>query len=407
MPTSTDICALILLLQENVADGEYIREALADSDGGFRVQPVERIGTALARIAGGGVDLLILDLSRSQRPEQEACDDFLKLRSKVPEMPIVVVVDAEGDSLIVRTARAGGAECLTRAQCKTELSSVVRSATRKRATLPITVPELRKEGVVITVLGAKGGVGATTVALNVASVFAKSARVILIELRPTYGTLTPYFHPPRLAGNIAYLLRPDATAITEAEIRARLWPLKDLPGLNILFGPQSFEECREAPAQSVRAILKASSAAADYVVVDLPGGLSEANRAAIQESGCLLLVVEPDPLCVETATQILRAIRTWNPLPKLTGSVIVNRAPRSFSMDASDIGRELAIPALGVIPLATDLCIAAQEAGLPLALVAPGSEVVGSLVNLTRAVARQCRTSTTPSSPVLASSLPI
>lgn len=397
--------ALILLLQENPADGEYIREALADSEGKFRVQSVERVGTALARIAGGGVDVVIQDLSHSQRPEGDAYDDFLKLRSKVPEMQIVVVVDAEGDSAIARAARAGGAECLTRSRCKTELGPIVRTATDKRVAEPVTVPELRKKGVVITVLGAKGGVGATTVALNVAAVLAKSTRVVLTELRPTYGTLTPYFHPPHLTGNMAYLLRSDPAKISIAEIEARLWPSRDVPGLNIWFGPQMIEECREAPAQSVKAILRVLSAAVDYVVVDLPGGVSEANRAALQESDCLLLVVEPDPLCIETATQILRTIRAWNDLPKLTGSVIVNRASRSFSMDASDVGRELAVPTFGVIPVATDLCLAAQEAGLPLSLVAPGSAVAGSLASLAQAIVRQNRAAPTPT--VAAASQPV
>lgn len=397
--------ALILLLQENPADGEYIREALADSEGKFRVQSVERVGTALARIAGGGVDVVIQDLSHSQRPEGDAYDDFLKLRSKVPEMQIVVVVDAEGDSAIARAARAGGAECLTRSRCKTELGPIVRTATDKRVAEPVTVPELRKKGVVITVLGAKGGVGATTVALNVAAVLAKSTRVVLTELRPTYGTLTPYFHPPHLTGNMAYLLRSDPAKISIAEIEARLWPSRDVPGLNIWFGPQMIEECREAPAQSVKAILRVLSAAVDYVVVDLPGGVSEANRAALQESDCLLLVVEPDPLCIETATQILRTIRAWNDLPKLTGSVIVNRASRSFSMDASDVGRELAVPTFGVIPVAADLCLAAQEAGQPLALVAPGSAVVGSLTSLAQTVVRQGRTA--PTQTIAAASQPV
>ncbi|HSP69420.1 MAG TPA: AAA family ATPase [Bryobacteraceae bacterium] len=396
MPASTDTSALILLLQENSADGEYIREALADSGGGFRVQSLERVGTALARIAGGGVDLVILDLSRSKKPETEACEDFLKLRTNAPQMPIVVVVESDADSLIVRTVKSGAALCLTRARCKTDLNSMVRNVIDRRVAPPVAIPELHKGGIVITVLGAKGGVGTTTVALNVASGLTESRRVILAELRPTYGTLTPYFRPPRLAGNLAYLLRPDAATISVAEVEARVWPSKDVPGLNILFGPQILEECREAPAHSVKTVLKALSAAADYVVVDLPSGLSEANRAAIQESDCLLLVVEPDPLCVETGAQILKTIRIWNDLPKLTRSVIVNRAPRAFSMNESDIGKKLAIPTLGVIPLATDLCIAAEEAGMPLALVAPGSGAAKSLASLALTVAQESRMSVAP-----------
>jgi len=390
--------ALILLIQENPADGQPVRQALANGGDGSRVQLVTRVGTALARLAGGGVDLVILDLSRSDKLEIEDRDRFLKLRSLAPTVPFVVVHDSEDDSLIVRTVKAGGGDCLSRARCDAALSLMARSAIENRLTQPIMSPEPRKEGTIVTVLGAKGGVGATTVALNVASALTQWGRVILTELRPAFGTLTPYFHPQGLAGNIAHLLRADGAMIEPAQVRALLWPYQKIPGLTILFGPQVMEECGEVTAHSVQALLNALSTAADYVVVDLPAALSEANRAALQESGCLLLAVEPDPLCVETAKQILHTTRTWNDMPRLTGSVIVNRSPIAFPMDPSNIEKELAIPTLGVIPLATDVCAAAQKAATPLTLFAPDSEAARSLNSLAEAFAPHRRRLATPSS---------
>ena len=127
--------ALILLIQENPADGQPVRQALANGGDGSRVQLVTRVGTALARLAGGGVDLVILDLSRSDKLEIEDRDRFLKLRSLAPTVPFVVVHDSEDDSLIVRTVKAGGGDCLSRARCDAALSLMARSAIENRLTL--------------------------------------------------------------------------------------------------------------------------------------------------------------------------------------------------------------------------------------------------------------------------------
>ena len=385
---------MILLIQENSAD-EYLRQALEHEEGRFRVQTVDRVSTALARIAGGGVDLVILDLSLSGKPEIARLDSFLELRSKAPEVAIIMIVDFDDDILVERAAKVGSADYLTRARCTTDLSLMVRSALGRRLVKleprPHLVLESRKAGAVITFMGAKGGVGTTSVALNVASALAKWGKVILTELRPMFGTLSPYFHLRHLSASSAPPLELDADRIGLAEVRALLWPHRNIPGLNIFFGPQTSKQCVEVEAQRAKAILKALSMLADYVVVDLPVSFSEANRAVMEDSDCLLLVVEREPLCTESAKPILETIHAWNAMPPLIGSVIVNRAPLAAPMDLSDIEMQLAIPTLGVIPPAADLCVAAQKAGMPLALFDPDSIAAQGMISVAEAIAARSR----------------
>src|SRR5579864_6213995 len=278
---------LILLIQESTAD-EHLRQSLANGEGRYRVQSVDRFPMALARIGGGGIDLVILDLSCSAQPDIERLDNFLKLRSSAPETPIVVVYDSEDDSLVMRAVRAGGADYLPRARCKTDLSPLVRSAISRRLlqldVRPHLVPDSRRTAVLTTFLGVKGGVGTTTVALNVASALAQWGKIILVEARPNYGTLSRFFRPHHLTGNLGRLVKADAATATRAEVESILWPYKEIPGLSILFGPQTFEPCQEIAAPCAAALLKALSRVAEHVVLDLPPSLSVANRTIIQES---------------------------------------------------------------------------------------------------------------------------
>jgi Flp pilus assembly CpaE family ATPase len=124
------------------------------------------------------------------------------------------------------------------------------------------------------------------------------------------------------------------------------------------------------------------STLADYVVLDLPASLSEANRAAVQDADVLTLVAERDPFSIEAGKRMLETILNWNAPAPVFGAVIVNRSALAVPLDLAEIEIQLAMPILGVIPPAPDLCVAAQKAGAPLALHDPESLAGRSLAAL-------------------------
>jgi pilus assembly protein CpaE len=382
--------ALALLIQENPSSGTEIRQAI-DGDAHFKLQCLERAATALARIAGGGVDVVILDLSSSQTPELERLDAFLKLHNAAPWVPIIAVCESGAESLVIRALRAGGADYLAKERCTPDLRdlvcSVLERRSAKRESAPQRAPDARTKGTIVMLLGGKGGVGTTTVALNLASALAQSNRVILAELQPMFGTLSQYFHPYLKARNLSQMLTMDPAAISPLEAERCLWPCKNVRGLSILFGPLTAEQCAAIGPDHARVVPKVLSALADYVVLDLPASLSEANRALVQDSDSLLLVVERDPFSIESGKRVLETLKSWNIAPSLFGSVIVNRAALAAPVELGEIERQLGIPTLGIIPPAPDLCAAAQKAGTPVVVFESDSLVSRSLTALAERIA--------------------
>ena len=179
----------------------------------------------------------------------------------------------------------------------------------------------------MAVLGSKGGVGATTVALNVACVLAQNQRVILAELRPSRGTLSQYFKLHNAVRDLTFLLGAEPDSIAPSEIEACLWRSRNMPGLGILFGPQGTDHYLPIGCAHTKAILKGLTALADRVVIDLPSLPSDANRAVIQASECLALVVERDPISLESARLMLQTIASWGSSHSRCSTIIVNRAP--------------------------------------------------------------------------------
>jgi pilus assembly protein CpaE len=370
---------LILLIQEDPAEAVLTLAAVEEPGAGsFRCQSVERLSTALARIAGGDVDLVLLDLSSNGEPGGDRLGGFLKLHREAPDTPIVVLCSAQDEGLGLKAMRAGAADYLIKEQLGDGLGRAVRTAIE----LGANRKPARRAGEILTLLGAKGGAGTTTVALNVASVLAQQRhKVTLVEMQPAFGTLSQYFRPPNLSRNLSHLLAVAPAAIGSAEAEACLWPCEGVPGLSVLFGPQTATECQEIGPDHVQAILKTLAANADYVVVDLPPSLSQANRAAVANSGILALVVERDPVCVQSAVRMSRAMESWS-APPPTGAVVVSRAPLHFPMSVAEIDKQLGSPSLGAIPSEADLCQSAQNASTPLVTFAPESSVAESLIAL-------------------------
>jgi pilus assembly protein CpaE len=369
--------AFALLIQHGPTAGGSLREMLENGEARMKVQCVQQVRTALARVAGGGVDVVVLDLSSSETPEAQKLDSLLSLRAGAPQVPLVVVSAGEAGGSIARAMEAGGVDHVPVERCQTDLyptaCAAIEKSGKEAAPHIAHTRAFRKTATTVAILGAKGGVGTTTVALNVAAALAGQQTVILAEMRPDFGTLWQYFRPHLTARNISHLFHMGPEAICAAETEKCLWAFKNLPGMKLLFGPRTLEQCGEIAPDSSKALPATLSTMADFVVLDLPPSLSEANRTAIANSDSLLLVVERDPFSVGAGKQVLDAVRSWNVMPPSAAAVVVNRASVGTPIDVSDIETKLAVPVIGLVPPAPDLCIAAQRAGVPLVLFEPES----------------------------------
>ncbi len=380
---------LALLVQVRPQDAESLRQGIEPSEeSSIRWQSINYVETALARLAGGGVDVVLLDLS-------VGLEHFLQMRVAAPDVPIVVLYDPLDLGVALEAMREGAADTLQRGQCGGSGGKVLRTVLqRKRNVVEPSgprIPDLTPQGTVIALLGAKGGVGTTTVALNVASVLSRQHKVILAEMRPAPGTLAHYLRPYGLARNLSHWLGAHPETIGPAEAHQFLWPYKPIPGLSVLFGPQSTEECKEIGRDHAQAVCKVLAAMADYVVIDLPASLSDANRALVESADFLAIIVERDPICVQSARFMAKAIESLAGVPQPIEMVIVNRAALGAPMPLPEIDQQLGRHPLGVLPPEPDLCLAAQHAHAPLVAVQPESLLAGALTALAEklAVVRQ------------------
>jgi len=229
-----------------------------------------------------------------------------------------------------------------------------------------------QEARVFAFVGAKGGVGTTTAAVNAAVLLAKGGhRVVLAELRNTFGTACLQLNlRPRVS--LGRLFR-ERDARTGREITGAL--MSHASGLKVLAGPQQPEEYLELTPAMVSSILDALRYSSEMVVLDLPGAFSPAWREAVERSDFVALVTEQDPTSLAAAKMLLILLKGFGIAPSNIGALIVHRARSATEMSALQISNFLELGLLGVIPSAPEECASAARLGSPVVLAQPTASV--------------------------------
>jgi DNA-binding NarL/FixJ family response regulator/MinD-like ATPase involved in chromosome partitioning or flagellar assembly len=386
-PSESSTC--IVLIEDNPKDAERIRQALAEiKDISLRIQAIGGMSTALARAAGGGIDLILLSLSCAGDSESGKIENLRKLRIAAPEAPVLVLSESREEELARRTMREGAENYFVKWEGPVDgLAHFVRSAlerNRNRTHFDALVrPALKPAtGKVISFIGSKGGVGTTTVALNVAAGLAREATVILVEATPSRGLLAQYFRQHGPATSSTGLTRHEQNPARE-EAGSALRPCLALPNLHALLDSRGPRDCLENPLTVTEALIKTLSEMADYVVFDLSAEAARSAQCAIRQSDSTCLVIEREAVALNAAKWVLGLFQTWGVAREQIGAVLVNRSSWINPPPLQQIQQQLGQDILGMIPAALEECIRSFEIHEPLVCCEPESMAASGFAELT------------------------
>ena len=95
----------VLLIEDNPGDARLIEEMLATAKGArFHLESVDRLARGLDRLGSGGIDAVLLDLSL---PDSDGLDTFLKVQSRAPAVPIIILTSLDDEETALRAVREG------------------------------------------------------------------------------------------------------------------------------------------------------------------------------------------------------------------------------------------------------------------------------------------------------------
>jgi pilus assembly protein CpaE len=229
--------------------------------------------------------------------------------------------------------------------------------------------EAVQAGRIVSFIGAKGGVGTTTVVVNTGVAMATAgARVVAVEFR-AYPGIFPILLGLTNYGDLGGLLAVEPAAIGDAEVVRRLSAHPS--GLRVLCAPEGEGGGLDIPPPQALAILSSLARDAEYVLVDLPSHPTVASQVAIQQSWAVMIVVEP----VASSMAAARAALTrWKHLMARgagLGVLVVSHAPLALPLSPSEIESQLGSAVVGVIPPAADEAVRSQQVRRPIIVLQP------------------------------------
>lgn len=204
----------------------------------------------------------------------------------------------------------------------------------------------------IVVTSGKGGVGKTTIAVNLAAQLAqKGQRVILCDA--DFG-----LNNVDVATGVENLITYDLVDVIEGRCRAKQALVRhpDFPNLYVLTSSNVTAERYVSP-QAVKVVLDGLSAQFDFILIDCPAGIEEGFHRAVATADEAIVVTTPCLSALRDADKVITALKSYR-LSELFLVVNMVRGDLQLSgetLSPKEIEKLLRISLLGVLPESKEL----------------------------------------------------
>lgn len=199
----------------------------------------------------------------------------------------------------------------------------------------------------IVVTSGKGGVGKTTVAVNLSAQLARRGqRVILCDA--DFG-----LNNVDVAAGVEHLITYDIVDVIEGRCRAKQALVRHptYGNLYLLTSSHSAPERYVSP-QAVKVVLDALAPQFDFIFIDCPAGIDDGFHRAVATADEAIVVTTPHISALRDADKVITVLKSYQ-LNDLTAVVNMARGDLLLSRDSlspKEISELLKIPLLGVLP---------------------------------------------------------
>lgn len=300
------------------------------------------------------------------------------------ENPGVVVLPASrlnDSALILKVIRAGAREFLT---LPAQPSDVLEALSRLIDRQDLTQTSGQKGPQVIAITGAAGGIGCTTLAINLATTLAKTAgsEVVLADFDLMLGAVDACLDvvtAQTLQGIVQNIDRLDLTLLKRSLVQHS-------SGLYILPHPIAMEESAKIDAEVLKRVLTLLKASFPTVLLDTSKGLQSTDFVAFESADVILVVVQLDLTCLRNTVRFLELFQQFEGMSERIKLVANRVGSHESEISLKTAEDTLKIPISWQVPNATKLFSAARAKGVPIEAVAAGSRIHQSIIEIAQSL---------------------
>jgi pilus assembly protein CpaE len=255
-------------------------------------------------------DIAVVDIRADASSGMAAIE---RLRASQPAMAIFAVAAGAEPDLILQAMRAGaneffpwhpgGTTAASRSMEESFHGAVRRTAARREA----ASASAKAACVTHVFLGAKGGAGTTTIAVNCAVALARQSKrpTVIVDLKTCLGEVALFLG-----------VRPRFTVLDAIENLHRLDQdfLKELvsrhkSGVDIVAASEQFDRPNAQDVGAIEELLRILARTYDYVIVDAGNTINTCAVAALYAADTVFLVTNPDVPSIRNAQRLVDRVR--------------------------------------------------------------------------------------------------
>ncbi len=280
-----------------------------------------------------------------------------------PARTFVVTGPIVAPEVLLEAMRVGASEYLTRPIEDADLAAALTRATRRLA--GAEGRDTAQPGHILAVYGAKGGVGVTTAATNLAIAISEETQkptalvdldldmgstAVLLGLRPRYSVLDVVKNLHRLDRDLL---------ASYAEHHAS--------GVHVLAAPAQMSPANALSRENTRSLLQTLRRHYDCVVVDLDHALSAVTLAALESADTILVLTTPD---VASLNNTKRALATLQAVAHDARRihVVINRRRSTDVITSGDVKKTLGHDVFSTLAEESDVVTDSVNTGRPAVL---------------------------------------
>ena len=303
-----------------------------------------------------------------------------QLAAQAPNFTLLVSSSSNDGRLILQSMRAGAKEFLTEPVKAEDLAAALQRVKQQSGQRNSTQRGCR----VIAVAGATGGVGTTSIAVNLACALAaeEGHSVVLVDLDVALGDADvfldtiPEYTLADVAQNVARL---DLTLLKKSLT-------KHSSGIHLLPRPVQLEDARLITPESLQRVIGLLKTSFTHIVLDTSKSFGPLDMQAFQMADEVMMVTQLDLPCLRNVVRLMMSFDE-DAVLRSKVKIVVNRAGQdigqiSLKKAQETIGRDI----FWQVPNDYRVMVEVRNNGVPLLQHAPKAGITHSICQLAQAI---------------------